>query len=273
MALNKSGGSSTGCGEVAAATSVISKIPEFWRDQARLWFTQFEAVIAPQKQGDDYKYNMVVAKLAKEEIIQVSDILTSPPEADKYLALKERLIRSYEESEQQQFQKLLSGMELGDQKPSQLLRRMRELARGKMNEDTIRIMWLRLLPSSVTTVLAISEELSVDKLSTIADKILENARLNQVSAVNTSNDSDLHNSLAIITSQLAKMQVDICALQGRQHSRPTYRNFNRNHFSRSRSRSNNRQRNLCFYHYKYRNAATRCEKPCDWKISTQDQGN
>ncbi|XP_075990176.1 uncharacterized protein LOC142985818 [Anticarsia gemmatalis] len=103
--------------EIAAGTSVLSRIPEFWRDQPRLWFTQFEAIVAPQKQ-DDYKYYTVTAKLSKEEIIQVSDIITSPPATEKYKAIKERLIGCYEESDDRRLQKLLSEMELGDQKPA-----------------------------------------------------------------------------------------------------------------------------------------------------------
>ena len=262
-----------------ASTSVMSRIPEFWRDQPRLWFTQFEAVVAPQKQGDDTKYNLVIAKLSKEELIQVSDILASPPEANKYIALKERLITCFEESEQQQFQRLLSGMELGDQKPSQLLRKMRDLARGKMNDDTIRIMWLRLLPSSVTTVLAVSDEQSIEKLSAIADKIIENSRLTEVSAVNT-NNSELHNSLVAITAQLAKIQLDVFSLQNQQHRRSNYRNFDRRsrHYSRSRSRDRSQPRwrrtnNLCFYHNNYGNKAIKCEKPCAWMPKTQTPEN
>ncbi|CAH0700952.1 unnamed protein product [Spodoptera exigua] len=89
--------------------------PEFWRDQPRLWFKQLEAIVAPQKQGDDYKYYTVIAKLPKEEIIQVSDLITCPPPIEKYKAIKERLISCYEESDQRQLQKLLSEMDLSDE--------------------------------------------------------------------------------------------------------------------------------------------------------------
>lgn len=34
-----------------AIISVSAKIPEFWVDMPRLWFIQFESVMAPQKQG------------------------------------------------------------------------------------------------------------------------------------------------------------------------------------------------------------------------------
>ncbi|CAH0701181.1 unnamed protein product [Spodoptera exigua] len=149
--------------------------PEFWRDQPRLWFKQLEAIVAPQKQGDDYKYYTVIAKLPKEEIIQVSDLITCPPPIEKYKAIKERLISCYEESDQRQLQKLLSEMDLGDQKPSHLLRKMRTLSNGNISDETIKLLWLRLLPPSVTSVLAVTEDIDVNKMSQIADKILINS--------------------------------------------------------------------------------------------------
>ncbi|VVC86696.1 unnamed protein product [Leptidea sinapis] len=100
------------------AISVQSRIVEFWVDMPRLWFAHFEAVMAPQKQGDD-----------------VSDLLTKPPEEQKYKALKERLLQVYEESTERQFQKLVSEMDLGEQKPTQLLRRIKELGRPVQVSD------------------------------------------------------------------------------------------------------------------------------------------
>lgn len=263
--------------EVAAGTSILSRIPEFWRDQPSLWFNQLEAILAPQKQGDDYKYFTVIAKLSKEEILQVSDIITSPPTTEKYKALKERLINCYEESEQRQFQKLLSEMDLGDQKPSQLLRKMQVLGRGKIGDETIKLLWLRLLPSSITTVLAVTEDMDMDKMSQIADKIINNSKSTEVSAVNI-NKAD-ESAMTCILAQLAKIQLELSAIQDdrRNHRRSTQSHYNRQHFSsRSSSRASSREgKYFCFYHNKYGINSKRCIKPCDWKqkFTTQDQGN
>ncbi|VVD06032.1 unnamed protein product [Leptidea sinapis] len=105
------------------AISVQSRIAEFWVDMPRLWFAHFEAVMAPQKQGDDVKFSLV------------SDLLTKPPEEQKYKALKERLLQVYEESTERQFQKFVSEMDLGEQKPTQLLRRIKELGRPVQVSD------------------------------------------------------------------------------------------------------------------------------------------
>ncbi|XP_049886961.1 uncharacterized protein LOC126381520 [Pectinophora gossypiella] len=150
---NTSCGGSANSGELALI-SVSSKIPEFWTEMPRVWFAQFDTIMAPQKQGDDAKFSMVVSKLGKDAVRQVTDILISPPTANKYTALKERLLSVYEESEERQFQKLVSEMELGDQKPSSLLRRMQELAQNtKVANQTLLNLWTSRLPVHVRAVL------------------------------------------------------------------------------------------------------------------------
>ncbi|XP_028156836.1 uncharacterized protein LOC114350299, partial [Ostrinia furnacalis] len=156
--------------ETLASISVSSRIPDFWSDQPRLWFVQFEAVVESQRLGDVTKQNLVVTKLSKSAIQQVSDLLLSPPQERRYQTLKDRLLQVFEESETRQFQKLLGEMELGTQKPSQLLRRMRDLARNKLPDSTLQIMWTRHLPSAVQAVLAVTEVKDLESLATVADK-------------------------------------------------------------------------------------------------------
>ncbi|CAK1595178.1 unnamed protein product [Parnassius mnemosyne] len=83
---------------------------------------------------------MVNAQLEKQDIEQISDLLYNSPATDQYNSLKDRLISAYEESDSRQLQKLLSEIELGDQKPTQLLRRMRTLAQDKVPDSTLRLM-------------------------------------------------------------------------------------------------------------------------------------
>ncbi|CAF4741515.1 unnamed protein product [Pieris macdunnoughi] len=74
-------------------------------------------------------------------------------------------------------------MEICDQKPSQLLRRMRDLGREKYLTDvsTLRILWQSHLPTSVRAVLAVSETKDMDNLATVADKIMETSQQSQIS--------------------------------------------------------------------------------------------
>ena len=259
--------SSNSTAELATVT-VASRIPDFWCDQPRLWFVQCEAILGPQKLSDEARFNLVVTKLGKEVIQQVSDILLRPPETKKFDALRERLLKVYEESEVKQFQKLLSGMDLGDQKPSQLLRRMKDLAREKIPDKTLRIMWQGHLPSAVRAVLAVSDSQDLENLAAIADKIMETSRPMQVAEVQASTSSDT----SFILAEIAKLSMKVREMErSRSQNR---RNFNRNYRSKSRSASRGRNMSrrtpdspnwLCYYHHKFRQRAMKCVEPCAWK--------
>lgn len=262
--------STSGSAEIAVV-SVSSRIPEFWTDQPRLWFVQCEAVLTPQKMSDAARFDMVVTKLGKEVVQQVSDILLKPPEVKKYDTLKERLLKVYEESEIRQFQKLLSEMELGDQKPSQLLRRMRELARERIPDETLRIMWQGHLPSSVRSVLAVSEVPDLDNLAAIADKVLETSRPSQVAEMQATPVMSGTSDSALILAEIAKLSLRVRDLES---ERKFMHNGNNRFRSRSRSKSRGRYSTtrrsadnpdwLCVYHFKYHHRARKCVEPCAW---------
>lgn len=114
---------------------------------------------------------MVIAKLSKDAIAQVTDFLAKPPDKNRYNALKEKLLQVFEES--RKLYKLIGEMELGDQGPSQLLTKMTDLARGKVNEDTLSLLWKRHLPMWVRAVLTVSETNDLAQLTKLADQVLE----------------------------------------------------------------------------------------------------
>ncbi|KOB77537.1 Uncharacterized protein OBRU01_03889 [Operophtera brumata] len=53
-----------------AAITVLSRIPEFWAKMPRLWFAQMESIMAPQRQGDEIKFNLVYSKLGRDALQQ-----------------------------------------------------------------------------------------------------------------------------------------------------------------------------------------------------------
>lgn len=265
-----------------AAISLTSKIPDFWTDQPRVWFIRTEATLAPQKLSDDARFDIVVSKLGKDAVQQVTDILTQPPAVKKFETLKARLLRIYEESESRQIQKLISEMELGDQKPAQLLRRMRELAKDKVPDDTLRILWQSHLPGTVRAVLAVSETKELDRLATIADNVYETMRATlQVNEVSQPQQTQpkVNRDTEIIMAEIAKLTLKIAELE---NARPRFqRRWNSNRRSRSSSRNRSRDTSrirrspaspdwLCFYHHRYRNRAKKCEEPCSWKTTQEN---
>lgn len=266
MDKDKASASITAVEQPVSTIAVSARIPEFWQDAPKLWFIQTEAVLQPQHMSDEAKYQVIIAKLGKDVITQVTDILVNPPTAGKYENLKTRLLEIYEESEGRQIQKLIGEMELGDQKPSQLLRRMKDLARGRVTDDALTILWQNHLPTPVRGVLAVADSKDLNTLASIADKVLETTKpIHNIARVDhpVSEVSELVAEIKNLSERLRNMEA------GR--SRPRYRNFNRfENRSVSRGRSVGRRRSpgdptwLCSYHFRYKHRAEKCIEPCNW---------
>lgn len=233
------------------------RVPPFWRDRPRLWFITFEAATHDLKKGQAQLAQLVIAQLEKQDIEQISDLLYNPPAEKYYDALKARLISVYEESEGRQFQKLLSEMELGEQRPSQLLRRMRDLARDKVPDSTLRLMWMNHLPSHVRSVLVVSDTISktaaLDELSLLADKMMEQSQ--EVSAVsllpsnNQTPSPQPKSDTQYLVEEIRRLSLEVASLRTRpsyyqdhQRSRSPYnQRTNRNRYTYN-ARSPSRQR-------------------------------
>lgn len=257
-----------------AAISVQSRILPFWRDFSRAWFIQFEAVVDPLKTSDDQKFRYVLQQLQGTDLQHVTDILYDTPATDKYITLKNRLLAVYEKSDVKNFQKLVSGLQLGDQKPSQLLRKMRELSAGMITNEGLRIEWLNHLPTPIRVVLSVNTESSLDTLAAMADKMAEYsepatiAEVSTATTTTTTNDA-LPTQIAILSKQLEKLSLEINEIRGRATHRQ-YRRY-RSH-SRPRSNSNSTRNKSsvkpgdatweCKYHYRFGDKAKRCESPC-----------
>ncbi|KAF2886534.1 hypothetical protein ILUMI_19639 [Ignelater luminosus] len=99
------------------------------------------------------------------------DIIESAQE-DKYYAAKEKLLNIFKESEDKRIKRLATGLNLGNEKPSQFLRRMKALAGEDITEKVLRTLWINKIPGNITNIFPISDE-NLDKLSKLADKIAE----------------------------------------------------------------------------------------------------
>ena len=257
-----------------ATVSIKSRIPTFWRDKPVLWFAQFETVVNPQKPSDEAKFSLLVAHIEKTDVEQIGDIIMSKTRAGRYEEAKKRLLSVYEESETKQLEKLLTEMDLGDQKPSQLLRSMREPARDKMPDSTLQILWMRPLPASTRAVLSVNENATLDMLAAMADKMHEQTRevhsvcackqpstyASQNGSSHTQPEPDLREAIMQLTREIAAIKTDR-STQRRSSFRPRSR-------SQSRGRMNPYQQSsgdICFYHTRYGKEARNCRSPCKFK--------
>ena len=109
-----------------AVAAVSLKLPPFWPNDPAVWFAQVEAQFLTRSiSSQATKFAYVIASLPSEIAQEIRDLLISPPSADQYNTLKSELIKRTSASEQKRLHQLLISEELGDRKPSQLLRKMR----------------------------------------------------------------------------------------------------------------------------------------------------
>ncbi|GFQ76403.1 transposon Tf2-9 polyprotein [Trichonephila clavata] len=150
------------------------KIPPYNFSDPQLWFSTCERTFAlgvPKAITDTCtKFNYIVSNLPPEDAAIVRDLIITPDETDPYGAIKAQLIQRTGESSQQEIRKLLTGEELGDRKPSELLRTMNRRA---SSHNVPKELFLQQLPTSVQTILASITPITVEKAAEVADRILE----------------------------------------------------------------------------------------------------
>jgi hypothetical protein len=114
------------------------KPPVFCKRDPDLYFIQMDSQFRNANiTRDQTKYDYVVGSLDSTTLVNVADIIRCPPQTDKYIAIKTRLINDFTDSENKKLRRLIQDCELGDQKPSQLLRQMRDLSGAALSDQIV----------------------------------------------------------------------------------------------------------------------------------------
>ena len=250
---------------IVAAVAV--RLPPFWPANPRIWFVQVEAQFSRRGiTASRTKYEEVVCVLPTEYATEIQDLLLDPPEEEPYEKLKHLLIARIADSERQKLRQLLTAEELGDRKPSQLLRKMQLLLGEKakmIDSSLLRELFLQRLPANVQMILASADSMTLDKLAEMADRVMDVATPTISSVRASSEDGDFRR---IIREEVA------AALRTQGRSRP--RNSSRNGGGRNRSRRRSGSRGhspantqgnsdgVCWYHQRFGENARKCRPPC-----------
>ena len=265
------------------------RLPPFSADETELWLAQVECACRVSGIDDnEVKFNLLAANLPLEVAAQVRDVVTSQP--PDYNALKEALKNRLTQSRAARLSELLRNQQLGDQRPTQLLLRMRtELsATGDVPQGSqlLRTLFLQRLPQSARAALSLlAEDTPLDQLAMAADRFMASSSPAVISALGTSaapaagppataavGPAD-GGTIAALCTMVASLTASVNRLEARSRDRePDAGHARRAWRPRSRSRPARQQRErqqpqpdtLCFYHYRFGADAHNCEPPCSW---------
>ncbi|UYV81082.1 hypothetical protein LAZ67_19002721, partial [Cordylochernes scorpioides] len=205
---------------------------------------------------EDTKFNYFISQLEPKYIENIWDIINSKSD-NKYSECKSRLLELFRESEGLRIKKLISGIELGDMKPSQLLQKLRSLATPDISDNLIKTLWLDKLPTSIKNILIVSEE-DISKLAIMADKINEINSSKEIydAEVPSSSTDRLIAKLEDLERQVSELRLD--RSRSRSKNRP-----------QSRPRSNSQRSfdpkgKYCYYHFRFgpNCLQNKCRSPC-----------
>ncbi|KAF0310209.1 hypothetical protein FJT64_018757 [Amphibalanus amphitrite] len=234
----------------AASRPVASlRLPPFSTEETELWLSQVECALGVAGITDDLtRYQVLVVNLPTEVAVQVRDVISSP--APSYATLTAALRERLAQSRASRLEALLRHQQLGDHRPSELLRRMQgELAMaGVLPADNglLRTLYKQRLPQSARAALSLlPEDIPLPELAAAADRFMEaNTPALSVSAVhqapqppNQSALDQLTASVAALTAAIGQMQTDLTSLRQGNYGQQDQQRRYRAHISHSFSRT------------------------------------
>ncbi|CAM1293461.1 Uncharacterised protein r2_g254 [Pycnogonum litorale] len=159
--------------DLPAIQTVAVKLPNFWPVDTQLWFNQVEGqFIAWRITSQLTIYGHVISVLPPEIATEVRDLIINRPATNPYDQLKKAIRARTDESRIIKMKQVLTTGELGDRRPSQLLRTMEQLSEGSNvhAQPLFQELFLCRLPAHVRAILATAgEAMSLSKQAAMAD--------------------------------------------------------------------------------------------------------
>lgn len=240
-------------------------IPPFNKNDPTLWFIQLEGQFELYEISEDKKkFAIVQGNLPTATACEVRDILERPPETNKYVFLKQELIKRLSRSQEEKTRQLLEAEELGDRKPSQFLRYLKSLASQSIGEDFLRTIWLDRLPKEARSILATLRSATLEQVAETADEVVQTLR----SGKRERHIAAVAAPPPTMQEQMAELTAAVASLSRRleEKEKDGYYRDRRRDTSRSRARSKSRSRNTkyCWFHNRFGEKARRCTSPCEF---------
>ncbi|XP_008178850.1 uncharacterized protein LOC103308020 [Acyrthosiphon pisum] len=228
------------------------RLPAFWKRSPTLWFNYAESTFVTHRvTANATKVHFVVSALDEEAVRNIGDLLNA---AASYSDIRTRLISAYEVPKALLFREIVKPGGLGDRRPSQLLRDMRNSMPPSIGEDALKKFWLQKLPSNVPAIL-VGLGAQLDELAARADRILDVSNPQSLDVLSKEQFSDLAGAVSALSQQVRSLTKIVNSTEGPSRSR-----------SRAPARSDAEQpEKMFFYHAKFGKRARACHSPCSFK--------
>lgn len=252
------------------------KLPFFYDKYPQQWFLLAESQFRINNiNHENDKFDKLLLALSQDLFVTVSDVIQNindnwqNPNSTPYTTLKETLLERNSLSESQRLENLLKDFDIGDRKPSEFYRALKQTA-GQSDSITDKLLtqlWIRKLPMQIQISLKTLPNPDIKTLMSVADSIFEIFLMNnqhQLQAITSSNTHELGSDrISLLERQIQLLTESVQKLTfNSQNSRFRYR---------SKSRSNSKSRNtrlnpteLCWYHQKFGDNAKKCILPCNF---------
>ena len=228
--------------------TVSVKVPAFWPESAEAWFIQVEAQFALKGvSSSSTKFYYCVSAFNQDTANQVLDLIKSPPAADPYGALKNRLLKLFALDDYQRYEAISNLPLSGDMKPSKLMSNMLALLpSGHEPCFFLKGAFLKRLPADIRAHLIRDDFSDPISFALKADEIYK---------------SRVSSSQVYSVSSTPEEELSINAVR---RSVPNRSRRSATPHSSSRQTSRSQSPTLCYYHRAWGSRAKKCRAPCSW---------
>ncbi|KAL7742614.1 hypothetical protein ACLKA6_013946 [Drosophila palustris] len=235
-------------GSSTTVNRLAVKDPPFWAERPEIWFAQIESQLCIAGiTADKTKFHTVVASMESMVISQITDAVLNPPTVDMYGNLKRNIIERFCESELKKIQKLLSDIDLGDRRLTQLLNELRGLVKDRINEDFLKSLLMQRSPPHARAIFQASND-DLSGTAKLAEKILEVEGLAQKNVASVAAPAG---STSLPAHSLPEIVTRLDSLEKRIRSRSR----SQSHLSTNRDQNNSPSE--CWHYSKFGSKATK----------------
>ena len=182
------------------------KVPDFWEHKPTSWFHVFESHLSSgTNHTEASKFALLLPLLTTNAVNKVDRLVKSPP-ANVYTVAKEKLLAHFERDPMDMVAELAGLSSFGDMSAVDFLEYMRSLQPGEHETRLFRHIFVRSMPSHVSTVVAHHNDL--DDMAKAADVALK--------AVPSTSDSPILSVSALSADHPRDKLVDgLCAIHAK----------------------------------------------------------